>query len=378
MALTNKLTAIADAIREKGGTTEKLTLDAMAAAIAALETGSSGGSEGEEDVKLHWEGDLGKWNYYGLWDWYFNKYKNQITTGSITYLIDAFNGASELEELPFDFNSNGSTKVGCGSLFMACKKLKTIGAFNNIVIDSFTNAFNNCHLLRYLPEFNGFSYSPSSSGKFISMFQYCYSLREIPEDFLNKLYNGNATSSVYSNVFNSCYTLDEIVGLSPRTGVLTSNQFSSTFSKCYRLKRLVFDTQEDGTPYIVSWQKQSIDLYSGVGWLTGSDSDITGYNSGITADKKIIDVNNYPTLKDDPDCYTGDVYFSRFNKTSAVELINSLPDASAYLATQSGGTNTIKFRQDAGGKTDGGQIGNLTEEEVAVATAKGWAISYAV
>ena len=44
MALTDKLTAIADAIRGKTGGTDALTLDAMAAAISALETGGSGGS----------------------------------------------------------------------------------------------------------------------------------------------------------------------------------------------------------------------------------------------------------------------------------------------------------------------------------------------
>lgn len=40
MALTDKLTAIADAIRSKGGTTEQLTLEGMVEAINAIETGS--------------------------------------------------------------------------------------------------------------------------------------------------------------------------------------------------------------------------------------------------------------------------------------------------------------------------------------------------
>lgn len=43
MALTDKLTAIGDAIREKTETTELLTLDGMAAAIAGIE---AGGGEG--------------------------------------------------------------------------------------------------------------------------------------------------------------------------------------------------------------------------------------------------------------------------------------------------------------------------------------------
>lgn len=52
MALTNKLSAIGDAIREKGGTTEKLTLDAMPTAIANLPIGggSEGGSGADEKI----------------------------------------------------------------------------------------------------------------------------------------------------------------------------------------------------------------------------------------------------------------------------------------------------------------------------------------
>ena len=43
MALTDKLTAIADAIRSKGGTTDKLTLAGMVDAINAIQTGGGSG-----------------------------------------------------------------------------------------------------------------------------------------------------------------------------------------------------------------------------------------------------------------------------------------------------------------------------------------------
>ena len=43
MSVKEKMTAIADAIREKTGGTEEMTLDAMAEAIAAIETGGGGG-----------------------------------------------------------------------------------------------------------------------------------------------------------------------------------------------------------------------------------------------------------------------------------------------------------------------------------------------
>ena len=50
MALTNKLTAIANAIRAKTGSTAKLTLDQMPAAIASIETGGGGGDNLEEFI----------------------------------------------------------------------------------------------------------------------------------------------------------------------------------------------------------------------------------------------------------------------------------------------------------------------------------------
>lgn len=48
MALTDKLTAIADAIRAKAGTTDGLTLDAMPTAIEGIETGGGGFPNGTE------------------------------------------------------------------------------------------------------------------------------------------------------------------------------------------------------------------------------------------------------------------------------------------------------------------------------------------
>jgi hypothetical protein len=103
---------------------------------------------------------------------------------------------------------------------------------------------------------------------------------------------------------------------------------------------------------------------------------MTGYSSGITIDKKVIDDATYQALKNDPDWYTFKVEYSRYNHDSAVNTINSLPDTSAYLAT-AGGTNTIKFNGKSGSKTDGGAINTLTAEEIAVATAKGWTVTFA-
>ena len=110
-----------------------------------------------------------------------------------------------------------------------------------------------------------------------------------------------------------------------------------------------------------------------VGYTSIGD-EATKYNSGITADQRVTDATSYEALKNDPDWFTADVNYSRYNHDSAVATINSLPDTSAYLAT-AGGTNTIKFKGAAGASTDGGAINTLTEEEIAVAAAKGWTVT---
>lgn len=379
MALTNKLTAIADAIREKGNTSALLTLDAMPAAIAAIETG--GGGSGEIEIP-EFNGDMSYCFANGHWSWLFENYYDEISIGAITQAQKMFQKAN-VDKIPSMTQATTATNCSWASAFdqSGAKEIGTIAYFKPAEMgDMFRDNYN----LRELPVITQFESSilngqtwNGAKGVFTS----CYSLRNIDSNFLKKIYC-KATSTSYCHLigaFTRCYSLDEIIGLSPITGVLTSNMFyysaSGTFENCSRVKRIVFDTKSDGKPYIVEWKNQTIELYKGVGWLEGSDKYITGYNSGITADKK-VDGSNYDALKNDPDWYTGLVNFSRYNHDSAVETINSLPDTSAYLATQSSGTNTIVFRNQAGLNTDGGSCGSLTEEEIAVATAKGWTITY--
>ena len=133
---------------------------------------------------------------------------------------------------------------------------------------------------------------------------------------------------------------------------------------------ITFETNPDGSPIVTQWKDQTIDLADGVGWAT-TLIYITNYNSGITADKCVKLPEEYEALKNDPDWFTDNYIYSRYNHDSAVETINSLPDTSAT------GTNTIKFKGAAGSHTDGGAINTLTEEEIAVATAKGWTVTFA-
>ena len=137
---------------------------------------------------------------------------------------------------------------------------------------------------------------------------------------------------------------------------------------------MTFELNDDNLPIQVNWKNQNISLNVYVGFCP-STTYILNYNSGITADKEVKDDATYQALKNDPDWWTMKAEYSRYNHDSAVNTINSLPDTSAYLAT-AGGTNTIKFKGASGSLTDGGAINTLTEEEIAVAAAKGWTCSF--
>ena len=101
MALTDKLTAIADAIRSKGGTTEQLTLDGMVEAINAISAGGGGGPfndvtllatiEASDDVsaiQIDWQTE---WNGYD----YIIFRPNNITFSAQDWLYLSINEASK-------------------------------------------------------------------------------------------------------------------------------------------------------------------------------------------------------------------------------------------------------------------------------------------
>ena len=194
-----------------------------------------------------------------------------------------------------------------------------------------------------------------------SLFYGCTKLRKLPLAWLanmNPKINYNYT--YFKSGFAGCEVLDELLELPiPYASVWTSNAFSGFCANTYRIKNITF-----APTGAKQWKNQSINFSSNQGYGMAD----------MGADKRVVDDATYAALKNDPDWWTSDVAYSRYNHDSAVATINSLPDTSEYLAT-AGGTNTIKFKGAAGEKTDGGAINTLTAEEIAVAAAKGWTVT---
>ena len=414
----SSLTGVATAIRGKNGSADTYKPSEMAAAITAI-SGGGGGSEpviealsvtsngtytapdgvdGYSPITVNVpqdgsppesafviSGDCSFRFYQGGWDWFINQYSNQITTNDITNCENMF-GGSKLTEIPFQINlkNNTSNYISLTSTFLSSKITQAPSFNNNFSYENNVNTiagmFSSCRYLNYIPDdfFNIVSSSGISYPYFncSGVFQNCYSLRKLPNSFYSKIRPSNSTSvysKPYYNMVYNCYCLDEIIGLYVDTTTFNSDAFYNICGNCHRLKNFIFET-DNGTPKTANWKNQTLPLNEKIGMASYAYT-IINYNSGITADKEVTDDATYQALKNDPDWFTTNVAYSRYNHDSAVATINSLPDTSAYLSAN-GGSNTIKFKGESGSATDGGAINALTEEEIAVATAKGWTVSF--
>lgn len=386
----DSLKAIGNAIRGKNGETTTYKPAEMAAAITAI---SGGGSSGyvPTDEELTFSGKCAYLDYNGKIDWVIKNYSDRINISSATDCSYMFTN-SKLEEIPFDINLGDMTSgLDFSQMFMGCQNLKKLPNFfppskNYYRAGNLSYAFSGLQSLTSFPEnyfsfltkINNNSYSARDCSHMLSS---CYRLKSLPNDFNTKIIDQYGAPYYYAvpdkqplcGAFSYLMSLVEIRNLHipSLTGNIDGNLFSNTFSSCISLKHLTFLPD-----YTLTWKSQVINLSSNVGYGTGV---ITGENFKtiqiLDELKKVKDDATYQALKNSDDWWSQDIAYSCYNKASAVETINSLPDTSAYLAT-AGGTNTIKFKGEAGSATDGGAINTMTEEEIAVATAKGWTVSF--
>ena len=372
------LVAIGDAIREKNGSSQTYSPEEMVSAIGDI----SGG--GEPVDFFHYSGNgnglfLGKIGHKIL-----NDYLSELTFTDMRDMNYAFyqnndynispSFPTDLSSLTINFRDNSDLKynssyggnISLSSCFYgsSIQKIPKF-VFNNTGVYNCANMFGGYNnKVENVDDFmTNTIFSTSSFSNYSNMFSFNYGIKTIPH--LEKLKNTgmNSTTTIYNNGFYRCIHLQEIINLpviTPSNNNITSNNmFKTTFQQC-PVNRITFETN-NGEPLIANWKNQIIPIGTSekVGWTD------THKNTAPT-------VSNQATYEQ----YKNEVYktslreYSRYNHTSAVETINSLPDTSAV----SNGTNKIQFCGASGSATDGGAISNLTSEEIAVATAKGWTV----
>lgn len=366
MALTDKLTSIANAIREKTSTSDRLTLDAMPTAIRGIKSGST-----IPDKALHLKNiSLNYYDMYGTWDWFIEANGNQITTENIQSAESAF-WDSNLVEIPFDINFDSNIdNHPISGMFAASDNLVEAPALINVKPLNTSSLFSGCDRLQSIkPSVIDWSVADAVTDEWAcdmgSMFRSCRNLREIPREWLYcppMVYSG---CSPYYMGFEECRSLSELTELPlPTQQSWYEDAFVDVVYRCERLKEFTFKHYDQA----FDWSNQYINLANVGTKVVLYDSylwDFYGY-------KEIKTAEDYAALKNDADWWTEKPEFSRYNHTSAVNTINSLP-------TVTGESNIIDFGTNCatrGSATDGGAIGNLTEEEIAIATSKGWTVTY--
>lgn len=386
------LTDIADAIREKTGKNGLITPANMPDEIESI----SGG--GDFPLEVIFETFMYA-NYGGAYNWLFedlaDKFIMKIDSSRFDSSFEYDQTAQDLSKNIFYLiNSTGistTNALKCPKMFQNCQaliktpKLDISTYLGNVSFQDLSNAFSNCYKITTEQVNNfldvpGLSYLSNSNDLGLSgCFSNCNNLRTLPNIFTNGYsysHTYNVVPSGYKDLFNGCITLDEInnfegsfIVANPTYGrSLSSSFFVNFISECCRLKEFTFKTN-NGVPYSAKWGNLSLDFSSYVGWFSTLRKNNLLNRTNIGNDKKVTDAASYEALKNDPDWWTEDVAYSRYNHDSAVRTINSLPDFSAI------GNDTIKFKGAAGSATDGGAINTLTNEEIAVATNKGWTVT---
>ena len=322
------------------------------------------------------------------WNWFIDAFGDKITTSNINAVDDMFSMSGELTEIPFAINC-ADNLITLYSLFANCNKLEHIEPFGYVNVGGLPYAFTGCHRLTTEEIENVFANASfdkvhqemtwnDQAGELNEAFSGCYSMRRLPMNLIRNLANpmSNPWASICNAGFRDCWTLDEAVDIPVADQAeWWDDILYNMLGNNYRLKEFTFETNDDGTAKTAKWAYQNLKINEYVGYSFNSWR-CAEQNTNITENDRVSSINDYNEKKNSENWYTMNSEFSRYNHDSAVNTINSLPDCSAFIEEMGEGTNTIQFSRYAGEKTDGGAIGNLTEEEIAVAAAKGWTVSF--
>lgn len=345
-------------------------------------------------------------------DNYIIKLINKDNLISISYAFQNNEFVTDLSE----FKITAKSMSGCFYVFAGCVNLKKIFditpfAEKGSSLNSFGSLVKSCYSLeqeeiqKLLNSIYSYQKSSQPQGPLIGD---NYMLKEIDLSKNESMLSGGNIS--WGQGVNSQPTLQKITSFKVATKGAASSQIwdNNYWSKMYMLSSFVFPMEGNGNPFKAMLRNQNIDFSKEKGYKdfyeVGQAEEVYKYGYvnkqhniyfGEPNEQKTFTVEGikakYNDVKQFNDWHScGSSYFkvtyndkqynpsiltARYNHDSAVETLNSLPDTSEYLAT-AGGTNTIKFKGVQGALTDGGAINTLTEEEIAVATAKGWTVTF--
>ena len=348
---------------------------------------------------------------------YYIRRSNFNNVSNMSFMFKNNDKITDLSDITININKDIGAPIA--SAFENCINLRKLPTFtmspgSKININQSSFFLSKCYVLEE-NELQKVIYLEPYSNPQQPLFSYNYNIKNV--DLSNmKLNTWDSSYWSYKDFINSEPNLRSLKlpawNVKQDSKPLGSSYYlSDSFSEMIMLDSLTFSTNADGSPMKAKVKGQSFNVTGNNSYPYGcSRYDMDNY----TASKGLMSYPDEPITKDDNvfrdmigsnttvekikagynrvknrpnwcSFWSGTVTYngtsipasrltSRFNHKSIVEFINTIPDTSEYLAT-AGGTNTIKLNKYQGDLTDEGGVSDLTPEEIAVATAKGWTVT---
>ena len=230
--LKDFLTDVANAIREKKGTTDLINPQDFSAEIASIKSGGGGDLPsrpqwtGHADagglMAIGWtDDDIAYYQENGVnWNEEDDDYHKVTDDNKALYgVLTADNISTYKERIVYLPKIDTSAKTSMSSMFMGCYSLVAIPQLDTQNVTNMNLMFNACYSLVSIPQLNTQSVTNMSQ-----MFYNCYSLVSIPQ-----LNTQSVTNT--SSMFYSCYSLVSI----PQLDTQTVMDMYRMFYNCYSL-----------------------------------------------------------------------------------------------------------------------------------------------
>ena len=270
------------------------------------------------------------------------RYIGNITgTERVTDMSSMFYNCENLVSIP---QMDTSKVKYMTSMFKYCKSLTSIPQLDTSNVTDMSDMFSNCSSLTSIPQLD-----TSNVTNMYNMFYYCESLTSIPQ-----LDTSNVTTM--SSMFYNCSSLTSI----PQ---LDTSKVTSTYDMFYYCKSLTSIPQLDTSNVTtMSSMFSNCSSLTSIPLLDCSSITSTGALFGYSDLNKLTDLGGFKDLK----VSWSSKFLDRVPNATVESLMNVINNLYDLTANGLSG-QTLKF-----GTTN---LNKLTDEQKAVATAKGWTLT---
>lgn len=224
--LTDFLTDVADAIREKKGTTEKINPQDFSDEIKSIKTSTSMWT-GHVDVEglkaIGWDDDdIAYYQRYGVnWNEEDDQYHLVSDDNKALYgVLTADNIQEYKDRIVYLPKIDISKKQNINNMFIDCNRMEAIPMLDTSNVTTVFSAFRRCFALRYIPDL-----SLSKTRGADCIFYECRSLTRVPK----MVFEGNSCETMFSH----CSALRDL-----NIDIGQPSLLHSIFSNCYSLKNI--------------------------------------------------------------------------------------------------------------------------------------------